>query len=153
MLLTDRLVSIFLFAITCFLFVFLFFPSIHPSLVTKRRKAHLKRLDRRWTLGGIVNRQQSRGEHTPTHTHIHTLVHSWPPTDFNLSLSLSLSLSISLNLSQFTIPPLNNPSSRHAVHLPKHTHTHTDPYMVNKLIYNPACLPTTTTTNACLQLH
>uniref|UniRef100_A0A3B4AKJ6 SH3 and PX domains 2Aa n=1 Tax=Periophthalmus magnuspinnatus TaxID=409849 RepID=A0A3B4AKJ6_9GOBI len=27
---------------------------------TKRRKAHLKRLDRRWTLGGIVNRQQSR---------------------------------------------------------------------------------------------
>lgn len=34
-----------------------------PSSVTKRRKAHLKRLDRRWTLGGIVNRQQSRGEH------------------------------------------------------------------------------------------
>ncbi|XP_074487123.1 SH3 and PX domain-containing protein 2A isoform X4 [Sebastes fasciatus] len=30
--------------------------------VTKRRKAHLKRLDRRWTLGGIVNRQQSREE-------------------------------------------------------------------------------------------
>ncbi|MBN3280561.1 SPD2A protein, partial [Polyodon spathula] len=30
--------------------------------VTKRRKAHQKRLDRRWTLGGIVNRQQSRGE-------------------------------------------------------------------------------------------
>ncbi|XP_072280414.1 SH3 and PX domain-containing protein 2A isoform X2 [Pyxicephalus adspersus] len=30
--------------------------------VTKRRKAHLRRLDRRWTLGGIVNRQQSREE-------------------------------------------------------------------------------------------
>ncbi|XP_061685108.1 SH3 and PX domain-containing protein 2A isoform X3 [Syngnathoides biaculeatus] len=30
--------------------------------VTKRRKAHLKRLDRRWTLGGIVNRQHSREE-------------------------------------------------------------------------------------------
>ncbi|XP_033881064.3 SH3 and PX domain-containing protein 2A-like isoform X1 [Acipenser ruthenus] len=30
--------------------------------VTKRRKAHQKRLDRRWTLGGIVNRQQSREE-------------------------------------------------------------------------------------------
>ncbi|KAA8594540.1 hypothetical protein FQN60_011675 [Etheostoma spectabile] len=30
--------------------------------ITKRRKAHLKRLDRRWTLGGIVNRQQSREE-------------------------------------------------------------------------------------------
>ncbi|XP_068178120.1 SH3 and PX domain-containing protein 2A [Antennarius striatus] len=30
--------------------------------VTKRRKAHLKRLDRRWTLGGLVNRQQSREE-------------------------------------------------------------------------------------------
>ncbi|XP_053708946.1 SH3 and PX domain-containing protein 2A-like isoform X2 [Synchiropus splendidus] len=30
--------------------------------VTKRRKSHLKRLDRRWTLGGIVNRQQSREE-------------------------------------------------------------------------------------------
>ncbi|KAL7990634.1 hypothetical protein Chor_014064, partial [Crotalus horridus] len=31
--------------------------------VSKRRKAHLRRLDRRWTLGGMVNRQQSRGEH------------------------------------------------------------------------------------------
>ncbi|XP_068607609.1 SH3 and PX domain-containing protein 2A [Brachionichthys hirsutus] len=30
--------------------------------IIKRRKAHLKRLDRRWTLGGIVNRQQSREE-------------------------------------------------------------------------------------------
>ncbi|XP_019358306.1 PREDICTED: SH3 and PX domain-containing protein 2A isoform X1 [Gavialis gangeticus] len=30
--------------------------------VSKRRKAHLRRLDRRWTLGGIVNRQQSREE-------------------------------------------------------------------------------------------
>ncbi|XP_061579503.1 SH3 and PX domain-containing protein 2A-like isoform X2 [Cololabis saira] len=30
--------------------------------VTKRRKAHLKRLDRRWTLGGMVNRQHSREE-------------------------------------------------------------------------------------------
>ncbi|KAJ8402757.1 hypothetical protein AAFF_G00364290 [Aldrovandia affinis] len=30
--------------------------------VTKRRKAHLKRLDRRWTLGGFVNRSQSREE-------------------------------------------------------------------------------------------
>ncbi|KAF7253927.1 SH3 and PX domain-containing protein 2A, partial [Varanus komodoensis] len=28
--------------------------------VSKRRKAHLRRLDRRWTLGGMVNRQQSR---------------------------------------------------------------------------------------------
>lgn len=30
--------------------------------VTKRHKAHLKRLDRRWTLGGVISRQQSRGE-------------------------------------------------------------------------------------------
>ncbi|XP_025019185.1 SH3 and PX domain-containing protein 2A isoform X1 [Python bivittatus] len=30
--------------------------------VSKRRKAHLRRLDRRWTLGGMVNRQQSREE-------------------------------------------------------------------------------------------
>ncbi|XP_029608557.1 SH3 and PX domain-containing protein 2A isoform X1 [Salmo trutta] len=30
--------------------------------VTKRRKARLKRLDRRWTLGGMVSRQQSREE-------------------------------------------------------------------------------------------
>ncbi|KAL0964464.1 hypothetical protein UPYG_G00324190 [Umbra pygmaea] len=30
--------------------------------VAKRRKAHLKRLDRRWTLGGMVSRQQSREE-------------------------------------------------------------------------------------------
>uniref|UniRef100_A0A674CLH8 SH3 and PX domain-containing protein 2A n=1 Tax=Salmo trutta TaxID=8032 RepID=A0A674CLH8_SALTR len=30
--------------------------------VTKHRKAHLKRLDRRWTLGGMVSRQQSREE-------------------------------------------------------------------------------------------
>ncbi|XP_069467821.1 SH3 and PX domain-containing protein 2A isoform X2 [Ambystoma mexicanum] len=30
--------------------------------VTKRRKAHLRRLDRRWTLGGMVSRQQSREE-------------------------------------------------------------------------------------------
>lgn len=30
--------------------------------VTKHRKAHLKRLDRRWTLGGMVSRQQSRGD-------------------------------------------------------------------------------------------
>ncbi|XP_062834882.1 SH3 and PX domain-containing protein 2A-like [Anolis carolinensis] len=28
--------------------------------VSKRRKAHLRRLDWRWTLGGMVNRQQSR---------------------------------------------------------------------------------------------
>lgn len=31
--------------------------------VSKRRKAHLRRLDRRWTLGGMVNRQHSRGDH------------------------------------------------------------------------------------------
>ncbi|XP_016075380.1 PREDICTED: SH3 and PX domain-containing protein 2A isoform X2 [Miniopterus natalensis] len=30
--------------------------------VSKRRKAHLRRLDRRWTLGGMVNRQHSREE-------------------------------------------------------------------------------------------
>ncbi|XP_049456045.1 SH3 and PX domain-containing protein 2A-like isoform X1 [Epinephelus fuscoguttatus] len=30
--------------------------------VTKRHKAHLKRLDRRWTLGGVISRQQSREE-------------------------------------------------------------------------------------------
>lgn len=30
--------------------------------VSKRRKAHLRRLDRRWTLGGMVNRQHSRGD-------------------------------------------------------------------------------------------
>ncbi len=56
----------------------------HSSVsVTKRRKAHLKRLDRRWTLGGIVNRQQSRGEHTCNHACLHRLItckHSrvWP---------------------------------------------------------------------------
>uniref|UniRef100_A0A8C7HF75 SH3 and PX domains 2A n=1 Tax=Oncorhynchus kisutch TaxID=8019 RepID=A0A8C7HF75_ONCKI len=36
--------------------------TVRTGEVTKRRKAHLKRLDRRWTLGGIVNRQQSREE-------------------------------------------------------------------------------------------
>lgn len=43
---------------------FFFLLCFHPcsKLVSKRRKAHLRRLDRRWTLGGIVNRQQSRGE-------------------------------------------------------------------------------------------
>nr|XP_036857143.1 SH3 and PX domain-containing protein 2A isoform X2 [Manis javanica] len=30
--------------------------------VSKRRKAHLRRLDRRWTLGGVVNKQHSREE-------------------------------------------------------------------------------------------
>ncbi|KAL6035119.1 hypothetical protein STEG23_025983, partial [Scotinomys teguina] len=30
--------------------------------VSKRRKAHLRRLDRRWTLGGMVSRQHSREE-------------------------------------------------------------------------------------------
>ncbi|XP_061915189.1 SH3 and PX domain-containing protein 2A-like isoform X1 [Entelurus aequoreus] len=30
--------------------------------VTKRHKAHLKRLDRRWTLGGVISRQQSPEE-------------------------------------------------------------------------------------------
>uniref|UniRef100_A0A8C5HUW8 SH3 and PX domain-containing protein 2A n=1 Tax=Gouania willdenowi TaxID=441366 RepID=A0A8C5HUW8_GOUWI len=30
--------------------------------VTKRQKVHLKRLDRRWTLGGVISRQQSREE-------------------------------------------------------------------------------------------
>ncbi|KAG5830913.1 hypothetical protein ANANG_G00298280 [Anguilla anguilla] len=30
--------------------------------VTKRRQSHLRRLDRRWTLGGFVNRSQSREE-------------------------------------------------------------------------------------------
>ncbi|XP_074248597.1 SH3 and PX domain-containing protein 2A-like isoform X2 [Saimiri boliviensis] len=39
--------------------------DINPSKtgeVSKRRKAHLRRLDRRWTLGGMVNRQHSREE-------------------------------------------------------------------------------------------
>lgn len=59
-----------------FVFLFCFSPLLlsfpHPSMsVTKRRKAHLKRLDRRWTLGGIVNRQQSRGEHIHTHAWKH----------------------------------------------------------------------------------
>lgn len=39
--------------------------DIHASKtgeVSKRRKAHLRRLDRRWTLGGMVNRQHSREE-------------------------------------------------------------------------------------------
>ncbi|KAJ1067125.1 hypothetical protein K5549_012484 [Capra hircus] len=35
-------------------------PAALP--VSKRRKAHLRRLDRRWTLGGMVNRQHSREE-------------------------------------------------------------------------------------------
>lgn len=51
-----------------FFFLLFFSPlfCFHPcsKLVSKRRKAHLRRLDRRWTLGGIVNRQQSRGEFT-----------------------------------------------------------------------------------------
>uniref|UniRef100_A0A2K5VR48 SH3 and PX domains 2A n=1 Tax=Macaca fascicularis TaxID=9541 RepID=A0A2K5VR48_MACFA len=34
--------------------------GVYP--VSKRRKAHLRRLDRRWTLGGMVNRQHSREE-------------------------------------------------------------------------------------------
>ncbi|KTG06391.1 hypothetical protein cypCar_00005363 [Cyprinus carpio] len=52
-----------------------FFCCPHSSVsVTKRRKAHLKRLDRRWTLGGIVNRQQSRGEHTCNHACLHRLI-------------------------------------------------------------------------------
>lgn len=38
-------------------------PSPPPTPVSKRRKAHLRRLDRRWTLGGMVNRQHSRGDH------------------------------------------------------------------------------------------
>lgn len=37
-------------------------PSPSPTPVSKRRKAHLRRLDRRWTLGGMVNRQHSREE-------------------------------------------------------------------------------------------
>lgn len=37
-------------------------PSPSPTPVSKRRKAHLRRLDRRWTLGGMVNRQHSRGD-------------------------------------------------------------------------------------------
>lgn len=37
-------------------------PLPSPTPVSKRRKAHLRRLDRRWTLGGMVNRQQSRGD-------------------------------------------------------------------------------------------
>lgn len=37
-------------------------PSPSPAPVSKRRKAHLRRLDRRWTLGGMVNRQHSRGD-------------------------------------------------------------------------------------------
>lgn len=56
-------------AMFCFYFspshhYFFFLLCFHPcsKLVSKRRKAHLRRLDRRWTLGGIVNRQQSRGE-------------------------------------------------------------------------------------------
>lgn len=47
-----------------FIFLSFFYAFIHFSkIVSKRRKAHLRRLDRRWTLGGMVNRQQSRGEH------------------------------------------------------------------------------------------
>lgn len=54
----------------CFVFIShppticFFLLCFHPcsKLVSKRHKAHLRRLDRRWTLGGIVNRQQSRGE-------------------------------------------------------------------------------------------
>ncbi|GAB5578757.1 SH3 and PX domain-containing protein 2A isoform X2 [Prionailurus iriomotensis] len=37
-------------------------PLPSPTPVSKRRKAHLRRLDRRWTLGGMVNRQHSREE-------------------------------------------------------------------------------------------
>lgn len=40
-----------------------------PS-VTKRHKAHLKRLDRRWTLGGVISRQQSRGDFRQTLHHL-----------------------------------------------------------------------------------
>ena len=41
--------------------------------VTKRHKAHLKRLDRRWTLGGVISRQQSRGE-------LRQMLHHLPPS-------------------------------------------------------------------------
>lgn len=45
------------------LYVCLLSSGRHVCLsVTKRHKAHLKRLDRRWTLGGVISRQQSRGE-------------------------------------------------------------------------------------------
>lgn len=45
------------------LFICLSLSGHHVCLsVTKRHKAHLKRLDRRWTLGGVISRQQSRGE-------------------------------------------------------------------------------------------
>lgn len=44
-------------------FVCVFVSGHHVrGSVTKRRKARLKRLDRRWTLGGMVSRQQSRGD-------------------------------------------------------------------------------------------
>lgn len=45
--------------------------------VTKRHKAHLKRLDRRWTLGGVISRQQSRGELSQM---LHHLPPSLPPS-------------------------------------------------------------------------
>ncbi|XP_035518977.1 SH3 and PX domain-containing protein 2A isoform X2 [Morone saxatilis] len=45
------------------MFVCLLPSGHHVCLsVTKRHKAHLKRLDRRWTLGGVISRQQSREE-------------------------------------------------------------------------------------------
>uniref|UniRef100_UPI003590015E SH3 and PX domain-containing protein 2A isoform X2 n=1 Tax=Myxine glutinosa TaxID=7769 RepID=UPI003590015E len=37
-------------------------PSRKATDVAKRRRPHLKRLDRRWTLGGFTNRQASRAE-------------------------------------------------------------------------------------------
>lgn len=52
--------------------------------VTKRHKAHLKRLERRWTLGGVISRQQSRGEprqmlcHLPPLSSLIILTHPLP---------------------------------------------------------------------------
>lgn len=66
----------------CLLFMFpMFVCSLlsghHLCLsVTKRHKAHLKRLDRRWTLGGVISRQQSRGE---LRQMLHHLLPSFPP--------------------------------------------------------------------------
>ncbi len=56
------------------LFVCLLLSGRHVCLsVTKRHKAHLKRLDRRWTLGGVISRQQSRGE-------LRQMLHHLPPS-------------------------------------------------------------------------
>lgn len=65
--------------------------------VTKRHKAHLKRLDRRWTLGGVISRQQSRGE---LRNMLHRLPPSFPPFSFCYCCPHPISFIVSYHMTQ-----------------------------------------------------